>query len=453
MTIQRIQIGIGILTLIVGGYLYAGILREEPVSLSGVGKPLFDEVGTQVYTDCDLRAPKRQNIENNLKNLKAKNQDNSLRALDAKERASLKGCEIAKIKTVPKGRVQFSGSDYEIEIVEMNPIEGGVEVFARAWTPDGQQIGFGPDGTVDIERFRIINPPVLVDDPNGSIVREGFNKHTNLVETRKLREDPLVAVLQSIAHTLSVKKEVSISSAIQTGKVGNTTTTVYPNASVETTSFDGAVATQDSDLTWATVRADTTGSYANDNATRLIDGAHGYGIGVWYYGSANDVNIVRGFTLFDTSAIPDGDTVSSATLSLHSTLTRNDFNEAEGTIVPVEATPASNTALADGDIDNVGSIAFATAIDLDTVSTTGYTDWTLNASGIANVSKTGVSKFAWRIGYDLNNTQPTYSAARVWSIYPYSADQTGTGSDPKLVVEHSAPPSATPTPAEIIFYN
>ena len=100
----------------------------------------------------------------------------------ASERADIKGREIAKIDTV--SRTKRGG--YDIEIVSMKAIVGGVEVFARAWDAKGNQIGFGRDGTVDIERFRIFNPPILVDDPAGTVERTIVNERT-LETTIRLR--------------------------------------------------------------------------------------------------------------------------------------------------------------------------------------------------------------------------------------------------------------------------
>ena len=89
-----------------------------------------------------------------------------------------------------KQRVSFSGSIVDIEILEVKVIEEGIEVLARAWGIDGDVIGFGKDGSVEIERFKIYNPPILVEDPiNGSIIRENINSITKEVTHRKLRED------------------------------------------------------------------------------------------------------------------------------------------------------------------------------------------------------------------------------------------------------------------------
>src|SRR3990167_5280120 len=136
--------------------------------------------------------------------------------LNGNEKATLKGKELAKIGTVVKQNVKSSGADYDIEVVSMNPIDGGVEVFARVWNPGGTQIGFGKDGTVDIERFVVINPPILVPDPNGDITRISEFGNYNL------REDPKEAILQVLSHTVLVKKQKFNDSKIILNKIGNT---------------------------------------------------------------------------------------------------------------------------------------------------------------------------------------------------------------------------------------
>ena len=130
-----------------------------------------------------------------------------LEGKSASERANIKAAEIAKIGPIPR----TEQGNYDIEIVSIDAIDGGVQVFARAWDEKGQ-IGFGKDGSVEIERFRIYNPPILVDDPNGPIIREWQEKDLEtgemVTKQRTLREDPREAVLQVIEHNLSVMKNV-----------------------------------------------------------------------------------------------------------------------------------------------------------------------------------------------------------------------------------------------------
>ena len=101
---------------------------------------------------CDINSPKEVSVKNLV-----------LSSLPS-ERPYKKGCEMAKIGSVAKHKRADQYFDGYIQIVEMVPINGGVEVFARAWDSTGKQYGFGKDGSVDLERFRIINPTIMVPD-------------------------------------------------------------------------------------------------------------------------------------------------------------------------------------------------------------------------------------------------------------------------------------------------
>ena len=84
-----------------------------------------------------------------------------LKNKDGKQKAKIKAKEICKVNHIGKTK----RGNLEVKIISIKEIEGGIEVMARAWKK-GKQLGFGKDGSVDIERFNIYNPPVLVEDDN-----------------------------------------------------------------------------------------------------------------------------------------------------------------------------------------------------------------------------------------------------------------------------------------------
>jgi hypothetical protein len=53
----------------------------------------------------------------------------------------------------------------------------------------------------DLNPIRVVNPPILVDDPAGDIVRTSTDPTTGVVTTRRLRED-LPAALLAIVRDL-----------------------------------------------------------------------------------------------------------------------------------------------------------------------------------------------------------------------------------------------------------
>ena len=204
---------------------------------------------------------------------------------------------------------------------------------------------------------------------------------------------------------------------------GFSTLTAYPDANVETTTVDGWI--RNTNASWATCRSGATGDLSDSSSgtSILVKAATGYVIS-W------------SIFLFDTSSLTSGATINSATLSIAGSGTDFGENADVGTIHIISSSPASNTNIVDGDFDqrgttNFGSIAVASFVT--TVNT--YNDFTLNASGLANISKTSISKFGATHSNDLNNSTPT-GANAVQSLF---ADTAGTTSDPKLVVTYTLP--------------
>lgn len=360
-----------------------------------------------------------------------------LKNKQSSEKALIKSEEIAKQKMAGV----YNDSKYRLKIeiigdVKTIEIEGqwGIELFAKAWK-NGKQLGFGKDGSVEIERFRIFNPPILVDDPNGTIVRTWTDTITGELKQRKLREDPIEAIRQDLAHTISlVRKE---NTQIVIGKIGNTTSTFYPNADVESTSVDGSSSYNDGTnpgTVWATMRDAATGTGVNDatspdtifTRTTFVE---------WR-------NIGRAFLLFDTSTI-GSDTIDSATISVNPDEVFNVNTTASWTktVVLVASTPASNTAITTADYDQFGTTQLSdSSYDTSTLGVGSYASLTLNATGRAAVNGSGISKFGLRTGNDNANSEPTDSDGtdRYEGMSIKSAETAGTTADPKLVVVHSA---------------
>lgn len=292
-------------------------------------------------------------------------------------------------------------NDIRIEIVSKKKTRGGFDILARAWDADGQ-IGFGPDGSVDIERFRFFK---------GEGVKE---------------ED----AIKQLTHTIVVKKERHGSERIVLGRVGNTTSTFYPDASY----VDGFIENlQSSGVSWATLHDATAGTSASTQPAETTQ------VRIQSYSSSpNWRAIYRGFQQFNTSAIPDTDDISSATLSLYGFSKSDTASFALATNI-YSSSPASLTAIVTGDFDQVGTTAFASDLPYASFNTANYNDFALNASGIANISKTGASKFSWRAVKDADNTPPTHPGSQVSCEFAiHGSGYSGTTRDPKLVVEHAA---------------
>ena len=205
------------------------------------------------------------------------------------------------------------------------------------------------------------------------------------------------------------------------------TLTVYPDASSGATTVDGFI-TSGYQSTIALAHAVTTGDGASTISpytpkcvlVRALHNGSGFYLG-------------RAFFLFDTAAIPDGASISGAVLSLFGDAFAY-INNTSSNVDIVATNPASNNNLVAGDFGNCSFTSFA-SIAQSSLSQSAYNDFTLNASGITNISKTGISKFGAISKLDLDQT--TFGSVQDNVMAFLEADYTGTSSDPKLVVTYS----------------
>jgi len=191
---------------------------------------------------------------------------------------------------------------------------------------------------------------------------------------------------------------------------------------------DGAVRAFGSGGGWfATARGAATGNDA-------------YAGNTGHYGClADPVNLLlmRGFFPGDTSALPDGATIVSASLFVYSyvaPLTGGGGTDANKSACLVASTQASPTALTTADYDQVGSTLFAPRIRFADMPNGGWVEFVLNTAGKAAINKTGHSLFALLSGYDLDDVAPVTDAAGFGAKF---TDETGTTYDPYLRVTYT----------------
>ena len=68
-------------------------------------------------------------------------------------------------------------------------------------TLDGNSVRLGMDAAgSDAGTIVVINPPTLVEDPDGSVVRSYRDPDGNVTHTKTFREDPLEALKQVLAN-------------------------------------------------------------------------------------------------------------------------------------------------------------------------------------------------------------------------------------------------------------
>ncbi len=144
---------------------------------------------------------------------------------------------------------------------------------------------------------------------------------------------------------------------------------------------------------------------------------------------------------FDSSDIGDNHTISAATLSIqhHQHVNIRDIDIQDVNLHIVQHSPALTWSVSPIDYANHSRTSFG-SVALSSIGSYAWADFTLNSSGLANISKTGISSFGLLDEWDLNSSFTGTFTQNVRNYMAFrTADYTGTGSDPKLVVTHASP--------------
>lgn len=215
---------------------------------------------------------------------------------------------------------------------------------------------------------------------------------------------------------------------------GFSTLTVYSDPHPETKTTDAMTSGGEENSTWQQVAA-ANGTTVTADSNQVYPGVDSsqYYTDKWR-------NVDRTHHLFDTSTLGSVSIINSAVLSLYKAGQLDELS-CTPTIAAYSTNPASNTEIVASDHQTVGSTALSSSIAYaDWNAGSGYQDFTLNSTGLAAISKTGISKFSFRNNYDATATTPTES----WIINKtsyfsyYMAEYTGTTRDPKLVIQSVA---------------
>ncbi len=208
---------------------------------------------------------------------------------------------------------------------------------------------------------------------------------------------------------------------------GFDTLTAYPAAG-SNSPVDGIVQRGSVNETFSTIRSGAGNVSSNTTTTieALLRGSS----------TSNQFDfLTRGIMCFDTSALTATASISAAVLKGFGNNKSNGLGSADVHICG--ATPASTSSLANSDYGQLGSTSFAN-ISYASFSTSAYNTFTLDSNGIANISKTGISSFGFRLSWDMNNSfTGTWGSFATSLAYIRSADQTGTSEDPYLEITYS----------------
>lgn len=183
--------------------------------------------------------------------------------------------------------------------------------------------------------------------------------------------------------------------------LGFDTLTVYP-ASTRNTSPTSDAIHRSNRPSWTDAHDTADGTGITDNCVTNTSYAK-------TYHSMYGYSILRGLLCFDTSSLTSSASISDATVSLYVSDVQDGDNDGDDWLNIVSATPASTQLAAVGDFDAIGDAVNnptegATRIDLGSISTGAYKDWTLNTYGKGLISKTAVTTLGIREGHDCINS-------------------------------------------------
>ena len=210
----------------------------------------------------------------------------------------------------------------------------------------------------------------------------------------------------------------------------STTMTFYPDAHPETTSVDGYVVRIAGQDTWANTKAGAGTNAGNADANSAM--------AAFYCGTTTNkfTRADRTIFLFDTSLLPNGATITSAIFSIYGAGAKQDPTSSSPTFNIYSSNPASNTALVPADFTTLGTTQYATSITYAAWNDSGYNDFTLNAAGIAAISKTGITKFGLReASFDAGSGTPNWVNSAVMYVGGCFSEA-GAGYKPKLVITY-----------------
>lgn len=195
-------------------------------------------------------------------------------------------------------------------------------------------------------------------------------------------------------------------------------------------SNDGEINKNDATTGWANVHDAASGSECLDTAVDALTSDNTPG--TRETAGSDSYDIFRAGFVFDSSSIVDAETVSTAVFSIYTTAKSDGDNDGNDYLAVVSFNPGNVADFDVADYNDFGATEWSNQQDITGITTSAYTDFTLNATGLAAVSKTGNTILGLREGHDiLNDPCAVSTTTRVTTTFSATA---GTTQDPKLVV-------------------
>jgi len=202
----------------------------------------------------------------------------------------------------------------------------------------------------------------------------------------------------------------------------------YPDAHPEVSSVDGFAQRAQSESSWASLVIGP-GIAAYDKDYNIQIGMHSWTLQTWYF-------LNRALIVFDTTSIPVGSTIQSASLDLFCSRKFDDLSATPG-LVLTPANPASNTALMSSDYQAVSNTPLLSPVlAYGDIQLNAWNTFTFNSAGLAYIVPNQHTKLAVRFHpYDVLGTTPPWSHYTRTEIQFHESDAHPT-SRPQLTVTY-----------------
>lgn len=152
------------------------------------------------------------------------------------------------------------------------------------------------------------------------------------------------------------------------------------------------------------------------------------------------IKLERQVFCFDTSVIGSGSEITSATLSIHNGSSPQNTLGGTPSICITGGTLASHTALASGDYDGFTDNEYATRKLISSYAYNTRYSYTLNAAGLAYISKTDHTVFFFRNSWDVDNSFGGTWASTAYCQVNTAMTENGDSTRPYLDVTYRTSP-------------
>lgn len=333
----------------------------------------------------------------------------------------------------------------------------------------GDKLSYEPQIYIGEKEYKCSPPSLLTTDPynpnyTGNVLEWDYTvckRHLRLIEGKILgrwvfesspKDDIKIVYNQNGNFTLDLAYQGNTSdieyitpqefqdmAKLRMPVVIGDTMTFYPSpGDPGANSWDSHISRQGVNEPWATIRGAAAATFTAQTADEMSA----------YFevsGTNNQWAVLQRSGIgFYTANLTASANILSATLSLRGAQSWNTLGASPYYNV-YTFTPSSNSSVAVGDYNKGGTTGLSIPKAHSNITTTGYNNWELNASGIAHIKTTSVSWFMFKEeNYDANNTAPPWVAGKYTGVSVNQADK-GTGFQPRLVVIYTLGAISLPT--------